>query len=201
MSEYTDRLDSGFVPADRVRGAIRQALGPFEWSRDEPKLQPLTRMWEIDDLEKMLVERDGKSVKWVRFDLADKVLCLLNLPHLWWGPLRSWYYRVVLDGTESQLDRPVPKGMKRCERDGCSTVFEKRGTGQSEKKFCCLTCLRTQQYRRINDARSLGERADECPHGHVRTEENTYVSKRGHKECRVCKRDRMRARRALAVAA
>lgn len=38
------------------------------------------------------------------------------------------------------------------------------------------------------------DRAPQCPNGHPRTDENTYVDHRGIKKCRVCKNESWRRR-------
>lgn len=95
-------LEYGEVPAKRVIEAINKALN-IEWpwkfqsgigvDTSEPSpLEPLTLYWSGDDLKKMISRPHG----WIDFDLADKILCTLNLVELWRGPLEDLYLEVSL---------------------------------------------------------------------------------------------------------
>ena len=172
-----------------------------EWSAEDERLMPLTRMWDADDFKKMFVRTDRETIP---FDFADQTLCLLGLQFLWWDELSDIYYSVNLDPQESV--RVVPKGCRRCERVGCSNIFEiSKSRGGWNKKFCSTTCKVSENhyqkhgkgFRRRGPGHKLTRLS--CVNGHDRTPKNTFIDKRtGATMCRDCSREadaRYRARK------
>ena len=165
-----------------------------EWSVEDERLMPLTRMWDADDFKKMFVRTDRETIP---FDFADQTLCLLGLQFLWWDELADIYYSVNLEPQKSV--RILPKGHKRCERVGCSNTFEICGKtprgGPTGKRFCTPSCrIMSYRYRKgirpypsesSNRERITGEGGFVCRNGHERTPENTLHYKRGRR-CRLC---------------
>lgn len=197
-------LRYGDVRAREVVAAINGALGiEGDWHDDDERLQPLTRYWEIEDLKKML----GREHGWIEFNLADRMLCLLGLPHLWIGPLSDTYARVNLRETASPYARTrnSPKGRRRCARPGCLRTFDEAGghvprSGRTRKRYCSTAC-RIQDYRhragvhRSVDGPGRSFLVSRCRRGHEFTEENTKWRPDGTKTCRTCIRE-SEARRA-----
>ena len=181
------------VPLKPVREAVEAAMALQEWSAEDERLMPLTRMWDADDFKKMFVRTDRETIP---FDFADQTLCLLGLQFLWWDELSDIYYSVDLDPQESV--RVVPKGCRRCERVGCSEVFPIKGAGHTEKRFCSGACKRATSALRngvthtlpVGPGRKL--RIVRCRKGHERTPENTRVRPNGTVTCRDCARESTR---------
>jgi len=182
------------VPLKPVREAVEAAMALQEWSVEDERLMPLTRMWDADDFKKMFVRTDRETIP---FDFADQTLCLLGLQFLWWDELADIYYSVNLEPQKSV--RILPKGHKRCERVGCSNTFEICGKtprgGPTGKRFCTPSCrIMSYRYRKgirpypsesSNKERITGEGGFVCRNGHERTPENTLYDKRGRR-CRLC---------------
>src|SRR3990167_9413857 len=174
------------VPLKPVREAVEAAMALQEWSVEDERLMPLTRMWDADDFKKMFVRTDRETIP---FDFADQTLCLLGLQFLWWDELSDIYYSVDL--TPREKVRTVPKGHKRCEADGCANVFLPK---RKDQKYCSTSCMKKQWWRDKYGSKSLtNKRMDQCPRGHDRSPENVRyeISKDGKKllRCLVCKRE------------
>ncbi len=191
-------LETGYVEGARIIDAVsRELCVPTPWSDDEHALQPLTRYWDIADVWKML------SRGWIKFDFADKVLCVLHLTEVWTGGLADIYYACHLDaGDRKPGPRRVPRGHKRCECRGCTQVFKIEHTPQGggrPKKFCSKKCrVRENNYLQRDKVRigRYGTKYGECVNGHDRSPENTYISPGGKVLCRPCARDNAKKTRA-----
>lgn len=191
---------NGYVPAYEVITTIEHHLGleHENWEEDDPRLAPLTGMWEFSDLRKQLgIRQNGGKLRWIPFGLADSVLCKLRLQNLWRHELLEIYEAVNLSGScGTQWVRPVPKGMARCGRVGCSVVFEQRTSG-SKKKYCSVICknqaykLRSGQTKSAPTGPGRHLSALRCKNGHERTPENTYLYK-GKRLCNECRKERKR---------
>lgn len=187
-------LETGYVPGDRVLEAITKALNvETPWSEDDYDLQTLTQYWDVWDVWKMM---GGGKPKWVDFDFADKVLCVLNLVDLWREDLADIYDNVVLVDDNRRSPRKVPKGYQRCAAKGCNHVFQignptPQGGGKA-RKFCSPECRITTANRRQwdkNRVHRYGTPYGTCVNGHDRSPENTYVSPQGKRLCRGCLRE------------
>ena len=76
-------------------------------------------------------------------------------------------------------------GRVRCARRGCSNWFLPNPKAhEGVHKYCCNNCKqRAYMHRKGSRPLPFGE----CPKGHVRTPENTYVHK-GRRYCMDCRR-------------
>lgn len=180
-------------------------MGISDWHlKDEDgmidsRLMPLTRMWEPDDFLKMWTREDREVVP---FDFADKVLCLLGLFNLWWGPLSEIYYSVILEDRKNF--RTVPKDHRRCKAAGCTNIFPRKRANRFEKEFCSTQCQKNHWLREQRNSPTMkAKRMDKCPKGHDRSPENVYQPPGNRSiQCRVCNRESkaaLRERRALAA--
>lgn len=131
----------------------------------------------------------------VEFDTADKLIAHINV-NLWRNDreLRQVYLRVDL--SSPTRGRTIKKGERHCERRGCSNTF----TPAKEvpwAKYCSPACkakvYRENRRKREGRERRYGTKYGECPKGHDRSPENTYINEEtGVQACRVCRRDAMR---------
>jgi len=201
-------LNSGYVPVQRIRDFIAAQLNITDgyFAPNHPELVCFTRMWNTSDRPWQTLNGTGeaKNQEWMEFDIADKMLCLLGLQGHWREELEDIYLAVDLSGVSRS--RMMPKGVKRCEANGCANTFVDLHRGHP-RHYCSKTCRMTQRGRRRKGRRSLdSKRYDTCPHGHDRSPENAAWGK-GVKgklvlRCRVCIKEKQRAYRArLKVAA
>lgn len=80
---------------------------------------------------------------------------------------------------------------RRCAAVGCSKFF-KPHPRMRRQKYCSPLC-QSRQYRRDTEGYApLFKRDYECPQGHERTPDNTYVDPRGWKHCKVCRAEAAR---------
>src|SRR3990167_6680115 len=125
----------------------------------------------------------------IEFNTADRLLCRLNLVHLWTTDpeFMYMYWRLPLKG----LGRvQPPPGHARCKRVGCSNLFKQHTYG-SPKKYCSVIC-KNQEYKRRHGmikTEQLGPNRKlslmRCRNGHIRTHENTKIV-RGKRRCLEC---------------
>lgn len=177
-------LQTGHLPSNRIIEAIDASLGT-EWPWDFPddRLAPTERYWSPNDLKKMLGHGAGARDEWVEFDLADKLLCCLNLHELWYSELEDIYLEVYL-GPVRVYARKTAKGVNRCAAPGCSNEFTP--WGKRKQKYCSQAC--GNRARRESSGR-YGTQYGTCPKGHDRSPENTYDRPGGGTACRVCRRE------------
>lgn len=130
------------------------------------------------------------------FDVADRLMCAMNLPHYWWEvpELAEVYYSdeafVVTAGHFSAPERV-------CARVGCSNEV----VGRKDKIYCGESCAAMASAVRLGKRPRKSESAFRsrdgkgghvCRNGHERTPENTRVTEDGRRECRECVRERSR---------
>lgn len=60
----------------------------------------------------------------------------------------------------------------------------------------CWNPEHLEQVTNAENKKRGGDRMTHCRRGHPRNEVNTYVKKDGHRQCRVCERERVAARKA-----
>ena len=60
------------------------------------------------------------------FNIADRLLCVMNAHHLWWTELRDIYYDAMLS--------------KQCEARGCEVTFELGAQNKKAVRFCSEQC-------------------------------------------------------------
>jgi len=171
--------ETGYIPALLfIRTVeVHMNLGEDQWEEDDPRLAPLTEMWEFSDLRKQLgIRQNGGRIRMIPFGLADLILCKLNLVELWRGPLADVYYAASLEeGHGLQWVRPVPKGYRRCERVGCSEVFAAKMHRGRAKRYCTTRCGDAEsKARRVGSRSQIARANDTCPSGHDRSPENVY---------------------------
>lgn len=192
----------GFIEVKPIILTIEHHLGleHEQWEEDDPRLAPLSGMWEMSDLRKQLgIRQNGGKKVWVDFNLADAILCKLRLQNLWRTELLDIYERVCLETPASRAGRIVPKGHRMCARQGCTNTFplstgEGKGSNQTRKRYCSKTCNATARKHRRGSVSQLRRRLDQCPNGHDRSPENVYeyTIKSGPKagtrvrRCRLC---------------
>lgn len=148
-----------------------------------------------DTLAKILM---GRS-KTIDFDVADRLLCVMNLTDLWRTSLHDIYESVLL--VEGLRKPERASGAKMCARLGCSNLFlQPKGT--PPKKFCSKKCGTADWYHRNigikTQPRGPGRSLEKlvCRSGHERTPENTGWNGVAH-FCRICRRETARQRAAL----
>ena len=209
----------GFVPATDIILTIETHLGleHEEWEEDDPRLAPLSGMWEFSDLRKQLgIRQNGGKLRWIPFWLADALLCKLRLANLWRSELEHIYLGVNLtDELGNQYLRPTEKGWRRCARGGCVKVFPLRdpeggkGSYHPNRRYCSDGCAATDAKHQRGARSQLSRRFDQCPSGHDRSPENVYeyTIRSGKKagtrvrRCRICFNNAQRAYRAERKAA
>lgn len=186
-------LGTGHVPSYDIIWAIEEALGiEGPWEDSDERLQPLTRIWNIDDLKVQLGV--GRKPKWVDFDLADQVICALGRVDFWRNELEHIYLSVRLKDKSTFRGRKAARGSRRCARTGCSNIFVPRKGGHPQR-FCSPVCKYTHHSAERRGSRSReNRRYDTCPAGHDRSPENSRVvqHKSGQVEirCKICERAR-----------
>lgn len=204
----------GYIPAEpfmlSVEGALNLDRG--DWSDENDRLAPLSQLWDMDDLRKMLGIGDQRSREWIPFGFADAILCKLNLVELWREQLADFYYAANLTRNNGyQYVRAAPKGHARCQRVGCSNTFPLRdprggrGSYHPNKRYCSEGCQATDSKHRRGSRSRLNRSLGQCPRGHDRSSENTYIyiNSKGYesRRCRVCFRENQRVYRAQKEAA
>ena len=144
-----------------------------------------------DTLGKIL---EGRS-QTIDFDLADKLLCVMNLPDLWRTRLHDIYEEACFDDDRPRRKGSNPSGIKVCARRGCSEKFIPHPR-TPYKRFCSGTC-RAAAYKhehvgvKVMHGKGGKLRALVCKNGHERTKENTRILG-GRTYCLVCKREKDR---------
>lgn len=159
----------------------------------------------VRDLDPMVMEKQfGVNHKWfshpeennsIEFDVADRLLCKLNLQDSWRSELSDHYYSVDISAPRSQSTQrreawDRSKGVARCARAGCLKTYKPKNKRQ---KFCSNAC-RTYDYLMRTGKRRPRHESKEfvCRNGHERSKENTYVSPAGKRCCRICRSARFR---------
>jgi hypothetical protein len=97
----------GYVPVHRIREAVAKALNITDgvFRSDNPDLVCLTRVWNQNARIWRVLNDYGaaRDSKWIDFDTADLMFCLLGLsPNIWWDELGDVYYQVNLDRPSHQ---------------------------------------------------------------------------------------------------
>lgn len=141
--------------------------------------------------------------KRVEFPTADRIVCALGDPCVWYHDYGDLYWKHPLP--------EVKKGESRCAHKGCmNPVPPKTHNGGRPRRFCSKNCQmrewerlhpRTDRPHKSGEQRSIASRRySKCPQGHDRSPENTghYKTKKGTVTiyCRVCQREKARERRA-----
>lgn len=149
-------LSTGFVPTDRIIEVINQSLG-IEWpwvfqsglgvgENDDVEPSPLESLciyWDGSDLRTVLGRND-----FIEFDLADRILCALNLVELWRGPLEDIYLEVNLSPVEESEVHPHDPDAKKCARGECNNHFiVRRGRGKP-RKYCSDRCKQMDRVKK-----------------------------------------------------
>lgn len=183
---------------DEVRDYIRTQvdLSQAVYSDGRKELGPLAILairvdMEEDTLRKLVWQGRGGTT--IDFDLADRLLCKMGRSDVWHGRLNELYSNVVLidDGPKRAYGRP--SGARMCEGAECSTEFvpDPRSPHQ---RFCSTSCKRKSYWKRRREREGVkprfGTRYGQCPNGHERSPENTYVRPSGSVSCRVCGREK-----------
>lgn len=134
---------------------------------------------------------------WAEFDAVDRIYAQLWLvPEVWRDKLPHLYHGITL----KEVSRAAPR---RCARRGCSEAVGKNPRGR-QKKYCSPACRSTDGSRRRDGGykvRPYGKTLEkghhltalECANGHALDDENTYVTSRGYRQCRICQRESSRA--------
>lgn len=118
------------------------------------------------------------------FDIADKLLCALHAPQLWYGELSHIYYAVDLM-------------WEKCACPGCEATFtlEVDTMGRIKQTRYCSTACRTAAFKirkGVHKQRLPKSRRDPekfCRNGHPKTPENVVEFTNGTRTCRICKQE------------
>lgn len=145
-ASFVSRRWKGRLPADRFVPIVKEYLDKYEtfgcWKDLEGVSGQATFpgvQYEAPSPTMILSEEIGMSYDWmlrfskgqtktIDFDVADRLLCAMNLPHLWWSDLADLYYEVQLEALDSiEQEQPIdyvcrlghhtkirPGGVKRC---------------------------------------------------------------------------------------
>lgn len=121
----------------------------------------------------------------IHFGIADRLLCAMYLPHLWWSdPLKEHYYAEKL---WDRAGRTWNAGPRECSHPDCTNIYD----GSRNKKYCSAEC------RKAYSALARVETGDRsrCRNGHTRTPKNTIIERNGEKTRKRCKDCRTAAER------
>lgn len=110
------------------------------------------------------------------FDLADRLLCALNVPHWWWEPpLKEVYDSIVL--------------LERCRLDGCNRYFRpgRVKEGATRKRYCSKKHA-AADFERRNGLPGVVQRDGWCRKGlHEMKGSNVQIKTNGGRQCRACR--------------
>lgn len=146
-----------------------------------------------DTLEKVL----AGNFQTVDFNFVDRIVCAMDVVHIWWSDWRDLYYSVPLD---DEAEGGVRATIATCAAKGCSNLVPPQRGGPLPKRFCCARCKQTE-YDRVSrgSERTLkNKRFDRCPKGHDRSPENVVYQNNGKQlvlRCRVCLNEKQSRRR------
>lgn len=137
----------------------------------------------------------------IDFDVADRLLCAMNLQDLWLTDLHDVYTAAPLvEGPKKFTVKPA-SGKRMCARVTCTETFIPKPK-HPHQRFCSGRCAGAARRVKANpEAKIRGKGCIllklECKKGHERTPENTGHTKDGRLYCLICKRktDRENARR------
>lgn len=141
-----------------------------------------------DTLEKIL---SGRS-KTIDFDLADRLLCAMNLSELWLTDLAELYQEAALSDEVRTRKALTVSGRRMCARRTCTTVFAP-ARNNPHQRYCSSTC-QTADWKvrngKVVKIRGKGRVLDklECRKGHPRSAANTRHTTDGRIYCTICKR-------------
>lgn len=203
MSAY---LEPNRIPAEPIVAAILEFLDK-EGTRlgDEMTTPaPMIVLAERADLrEATLYSMIRGRTKTVDFDVADRLLCAMNMHDLWLTDLHEVYVAAGLHEGERSRKVERASGLKVCARKGCSNTFT-QPVKTPPKKYCSETCCAASYWHKKHGAKTTlrgpGRKLEKlvCRNGHERTPENTGFNGVAN-FCRICKnasdrRSRARAR-------
>lgn len=195
------------VPTDPIMIEVEQYLAAQENLNYSNKdfLTPRAVLAEqahirIDTFEKLLARRSET----MDFDLADKLLCLIDKTHYWWAKFGDIYWNVVLEeGANGRKPSRYGK-WKVCARPGCANEFIPKKhspkTGPKAQKYCSRACKHRASDLRLGiskhaTAKAHGKMPYHCRKGHPRGPGNSKKRKDGTVVCLVCERERSAKRR------
>jgi hypothetical protein len=156
---------------------------------------PITLLAERADMnaDTLMKTIEGR-MQTIDFDVADRLLCVMNLTDLWLTDLREVYDEAQLVEGKRRIQPKSASGVKVCARRGCSTRF-RPPKKCPRKRFCSDTCKSTawkHEKGLLKTGRLRGKNrvleALTCRNGHERTKENTGTNSRGTRYCLVCHR-------------
>lgn len=145
---------------------------------------------KIDTFEKLLARRSDT----MDFDVADKLLCMMDKTHLWWSKFGDIYWNVRLDD-EARGRKPSREGPRVCARHACSNEFVP-SKQRPDQKYCSTTCKGAawKADKAKTRLRGPGRKLEMlmCVNGHERSPENTTRNIKGALVCRICKNEQSR---------
>lgn len=163
----------------------REAEGTFT----KAAIYPLAERADVrgDTLHKII---QGRSAT-IDFDVADRLLCVMNMSDLWRTDLKEIYESVWLDDRGSWTPSRA-SGAKVCARVGCSVLFM-QPKRCPPKMYCSSTCCAAAAWQRKHGVKTQPRGKDRaleklvCRNGHERTPENTGWNGVAN-FCLICKR-------------
>lgn len=186
------------IPVALLQPYVAEFVAPTLTNDD--RLPGLTTLAEKTCLSYDTVQRLWSgAVDSVSFEVADRILCAINAVQAWHrpGPLSEIYAtRDLLEVNAGGFQTGPPSD--RCQRHGCSNKLPPvTHRGGQPRKYCSTKC-RVSAANKRNRPEPQGRYSnhnDVCPSGHDWSPENIYITPAGHRQCRVCTRERIRARR------
>jgi hypothetical protein len=133
---------------------------------------------------------DGRN-KTIDFNLADRLLCAMNMTDLWRTTLSHLYETVQFDDSWKRHHHPDTTGEKTCGRRGCSVRFTPPAN-RPGKKYCTPACCAAAYWQKKHGVktqiRGKNRQLEKlvCRNGHERTPGNTRFEN-GVRRCLVCK--------------
>lgn len=164
------------VPVEEFAPVLRRLLTSYDAEGHEVVADKAGI--HVDTLTKILSEERESC----EFDIADKLLCALSAPQLWYGELSHIYYAIDL-------------AWETCACPGCEATFplELDTLGRIKQTLYCSTACRTAAHKirhGVHKQRLPKHRRDHerfCRNGHPKTPENIVTFSNGTRTCRLCK--------------
>jgi len=207
-------LEANRIPAAPIIEVIRTYLDEEGERIGDGLFAPMTirtLSYQSDLKEDMLSHILRGRAATIDFDVADRLLVVMDKHHLWYTDLADVYQsaRIADEKRHFVVETVAPE--RRCEKKGCSNTFPvTKKRGGHERRFCSTQCRRSaaEQRKREREGKKLrySNPNDKCVHGHEWTEENTLWAysvgyakpRRRCKACTYARNEEARKRRLAA---
>jgi hypothetical protein len=123
-------MRAGYVPTARIAPLVAELIED-RWPHGNGRDVLAEKIgYDESHLRKLLNQTHAE----VDFDFADRVLCALGRPDMWWGVLGDVYYECDLRTAQERNNRFVPETRK-CEH--CDSEFL---AAKDTRRFCSREC-------------------------------------------------------------